>query len=78
MNAITQATLGESGETRKVRIGQDPLTPPAPEQIRVEYLGRVREERKFESPAALKSQILHDVSRAQAFFRRLKNWTQSA
>ena len=29
MNAITQATLGESGETRKVRIGQDPLTPPA-------------------------------------------------
>jgi riboflavin kinase/FMN adenylyltransferase len=55
----------------------DPLTEPAPQQIRVEYLRRVREERKFESPDALKSQILHDVSRAQAFFRRLKKWTQS-
>ncbi len=56
----------------------DPLADPTPQQIRVEYLRRVREERKFESPAALKSQILRDVSRAQTFFRRLKKWTQSA
>jgi riboflavin kinase/FMN adenylyltransferase len=56
----------------------DPLSEPAPQQIRVEYLRRVREERKFESPDALKSQILRDVSRAQAFFRRLKKWTHSA
>ena len=56
----------------------DPLTDPTPQQIRVDYLRRVREERKFESPDALKSQILRDVSRAQAFFRRLKKWTQSA
>ncbi len=56
----------------------DPLTEPAPRQIRVEYLRRVREERKFESPGALKAQILRDVARAQAFFRRLKKWTQSA
>ena len=56
----------------------DPLTEPTPQQIRVDYLRRVREERKFESPEALKTQILHDVSRAQAFFRRLKKWTQSA
>jgi len=56
----------------------DPLTDPTPQQIRVDYLRRVREERKFESPEALKTQILHDVSRAQAFFRRLKKWTQSA
>ena len=55
----------------------EPLTEPTPQQIRVEYLRRVREERKFESPEALKTQILHDVSRAQAFFRRLKKWTQS-
>jgi len=56
----------------------DPLEPPAPEQIRVEYLRRVREERKFETPEALKAQILRDVGRAQAYFRRLKRWTQSA
>jgi riboflavin kinase / FMN adenylyltransferase len=42
-----------------------------PERIRVEFLRRVREERKFESPEALKSQIMKDVSRAQAYFRRM-------
>jgi riboflavin kinase/FMN adenylyltransferase len=56
----------------------DPLDPPPPEQIRVEYLHRVREERKFETPAALKTQILHDVGRAQAYFRRVTKWVRSA
>ncbi len=48
----------------------DRLDPPAPQRIRVEYLRRVREERKFETPEALKAQILRDVGRAQAYFRR--------
>ncbi|HME09443.1 MAG TPA: bifunctional riboflavin kinase/FAD synthetase [Bryobacteraceae bacterium] len=43
-----------------------------PEEIRVEFLRRVREERKFESPEALKQQILRDVGRAQTYFRRVK------
>jgi riboflavin kinase/FMN adenylyltransferase len=43
----------------------------APEQISVEFLLRVREERKFESPEALKAQILRDVGRAQTYFRRV-------
>jgi riboflavin kinase/FMN adenylyltransferase len=55
----------------------DPLEPPAPEHIRVEYLRRLREERKFESPEALKAQILRDVGRAQAYFRRATKWTRS-
>jgi riboflavin kinase/FMN adenylyltransferase len=42
-----------------------------PEEISVEFLRRVRDERKFESPVALKEQILRDVARAQAYFRRL-------
>jgi riboflavin kinase / FMN adenylyltransferase len=46
----------------------------APTRIRVEFLRRVRDERKFEDAAALKQQILRDVSRAQAFFRRLARW----
>ena len=29
MNAITQPTLGQTGEAQEVRIGLDPLTPPA-------------------------------------------------
>ena len=42
-----------------------------PQRIKLEFLRRVREERKFESPDALKSQIFKDVSRAQTYFRRL-------
>ncbi|MEO8052898.1 MAG: bifunctional riboflavin kinase/FAD synthetase [Acidobacteriota bacterium] len=54
----------------------DPLEPPAPQYISVEYLRRVREERKFESPEALKTQILRDVGRAQAYFRRVTKWVR--
>jgi riboflavin kinase/FMN adenylyltransferase len=50
----------------------DPLEGATPEQIRLEFLRRVRDERKFESPEALKAQILRDVGRANAYFRRLK------
>jgi len=42
-----------------------------PERIAVEFLHRLREERRFADPAALKAQIMRDVSRAQAYQRRL-------
>jgi riboflavin kinase/FMN adenylyltransferase len=42
-----------------------------PERVAVEFLWRVREERKFETPEALKQQIFRDVDRAQTLFRRL-------
>ncbi|HTW63635.1 MAG TPA: bifunctional riboflavin kinase/FAD synthetase [Bryobacteraceae bacterium] len=48
-----------------------PLEGAPPAEIAVEFLRRVRDERKFESPEALKAQILRDVGRAQAYFRRL-------
>jgi riboflavin kinase / FMN adenylyltransferase len=48
----------------------DPLEGDAPERIRVEFLRHIREERKFPSAEALRAQIMHDVARAQAFFRR--------
>jgi riboflavin kinase/FMN adenylyltransferase len=50
-----------------------PLSGASPNQIGVEFLRRVREERKFASPEALKAQIMRDVGRAQAYFRRVKN-----
>lgn len=50
----------------------DPLDGATPDRIRLEFLRRVREERKFESPEALKAQILRDVSRAKRFFRRVR------
>jgi riboflavin kinase/FMN adenylyltransferase len=48
----------------------DPLAGDSPRRIRVELLHRVRDERKFENPAALKEQILRDVNTAREWFRR--------
>jgi riboflavin kinase/FMN adenylyltransferase len=50
----------------------DPFDGATPERIRLEFLTRVRDERKFESPEALKAQILRDVGRAKTYFRRVK------
>ena len=43
-----------------------------PKGIRVEFLRRVREERKFDSPAELKAQIMRDAGVAQRYFRRTR------
>jgi len=50
----------------------DPLDGGTPDRIRLEFLRRVREERKFESPETLKAQILRDVGRARSYFRRVR------
>jgi len=52
----------------------DPLEGDTPRSIRVEFLRRLRDERKFESPEALKAQIFKDVTRARAYFRRSAQW----
>jgi riboflavin kinase/FMN adenylyltransferase len=52
--------------------GNAPLTGAAPRRIRVEFLARLRGERKFESAEALKAQILRDVRAAQNYFRRTR------
>lgn len=49
-----------------------PLEGHDPEQIRVEFLRRLRDERKFESAEALKAQILKDVKRTRTYFRRVE------
>ena len=54
------------------------LDGPTPAEIAVEFLRWVRDEKKFENPEALKAQILRDVGRAQAYFRRLTQRTASA
>jgi riboflavin kinase / FMN adenylyltransferase len=41
------------------------------DEMSIEFLHRLRDERKFENSEALKAQILRDVQRAQAYFRRL-------
>jgi riboflavin kinase/FMN adenylyltransferase len=54
-----------------------PLEGATPDEIKVEFLRRVRDERKFETPEALKAQILRDVGSAQAYFRRLSGLKNS-
>jgi riboflavin kinase/FMN adenylyltransferase len=44
--------------------------------IMVELLHRLREEKKFASPADLKAQILTDVRRAGTYFRRREKYTR--
>jgi riboflavin kinase/FMN adenylyltransferase len=48
----------------------EPMGGDSPARIRVSFLWRLRDERKFESPEALKAQILRDVGRTKAYFRR--------
>jgi riboflavin kinase/FMN adenylyltransferase len=44
----------------------------SPRKIRVQFLLRLRDERKFETSEALKTQILRDVKRTLTYFRRVQ------
>ncbi len=65
-------------DARGEMAGRGPAPLPAPLRIRVEFLRRVREERKFATPEALKTQILRDVERARTYFRRVARWVRGA
>jgi riboflavin kinase/FMN adenylyltransferase len=77
-NSVTnigyRPTFGASEELTIETFLLDALAGETPQGIRVEFLRRIREERKFESPEALREQILQDVRTAQAYFRRAKAW----
>jgi riboflavin kinase/FMN adenylyltransferase len=68
-NIGNRPTFG--GQTRSIETFLlDGLEGETPRWLRVEFLHRLREERKFPSPEALREQILRDVGRAQKWFRR--------
>jgi riboflavin kinase/FMN adenylyltransferase len=50
----------------------DPLDDAGPRRIEVSFLAFIRDERKFENPEALKTQILRDVGVASRLHRRLE------
>ncbi len=52
----------------------DPLEGPPPRRIRVEFLRRLRPEKKFGSAAELRQQIAKDVEKARTFFARLERF----
>jgi riboflavin kinase/FMN adenylyltransferase len=55
-----------------------PLEGEPPERIAVEFLLYLRPERKFPDAASLKSQILRDAARAQAYHRRVERCRSGA
>jgi riboflavin kinase/FMN adenylyltransferase len=83
-NSITnigyRPTFGQSDELTIETFLLGPLeTGPdgseeTPHRIRVSFLHRVRDERQFASPEALKTQIFKDVRTAQNYFRRSQLW----
>src|SRR5207253_441936 len=66
--------LVEAGHVARAARLLGSLEGESPRRIRVSFLWRLRDERKFESPEALKAQILRDAGRARAYFRRLERF----
>ncbi|MBZ5578427.1 MAG: bifunctional riboflavin kinase/FAD synthetase [Acidobacteriia bacterium] len=73
-NVGYRPTFGASDALSIETFLLDPLEDLPPHRIRVEFLCRVRDERRFENPEALKAQILRDVRVAGRYFRRVKAW----
>ena len=73
-NVGYRPTFGASDELSIETFLLDRLEGGGPQRIRVEFLWRVRDERKFPTPEALRTQILKDVHIAQSYFRRVKAW----
>jgi riboflavin kinase/FMN adenylyltransferase len=74
-NSITNVgyrpTFDGQGLTVETFLLEPPLDAAPPERIEVSFLSFVRDERKFETPEALKKQILRDAGVAGRLHRRL-------
>jgi len=62
-------TFGDSTQLSVETYLLEPMADPAPRRIAVEFLWRVREERKFASAEDLKARILRDAAAARRYFR---------
>jgi riboflavin kinase / FMN adenylyltransferase len=71
-NVGYRPTFGDSTQLTIETFLLDPLAGETPRRISVEFLWRVREERKFTNPEALKARILRDAAAARRYFARTK------
>jgi riboflavin kinase / FMN adenylyltransferase len=73
-NVGYRPTFGASDQLSIETFLLDPFDGNTPARIRVEFLWRIRDERRFDGPEALRAQILKDVRVAQSYFRRTRTW----
>lgn len=76
-DSITNSGRRPTFDGRHLTIETFLLTPfdgVQPPSIRLEFLHRIRDERRFDSPAALRAQIMRDVGQATKFFRRARRF----
>lgn len=71
-NAGVRPTFGGEELTVETFL-LSPFEEPTPTDIRVEFRRFIRPEQQFPDPQSLKAQILRDVGRAQAYWRRVKS-----
>lgn len=74
-NVGIRPTFGESSPSIESHLIEPPPLE-TPGRISVSFLHRLRDEKKFASPAELKAQIARDVRAAKTFFRRLNRFTK--
>ena len=76
MNAVTNVgyrpTFNETSLTIETFV-LDESVPEDATKARLEFVYHLRDERKFDSPDALRAQIAVDVARAKKFFRQLRH-----
>jgi len=70
-NVGFRPTFGETQLTIETFVLNQPV-PESPQKARLDFLYRLRDERKFRSADELREQIALDVQRAQKFFRLLE------
>lgn len=76
-NSITNIGYRPTFDGRHLTIETyllEPLEPPSPKRIRVEFLRRLRPEMRFGTAAELRAQIEEDVAKAKVFFARLERF----
>jgi riboflavin kinase / FMN adenylyltransferase len=74
MESVTNIGVRPTFDEREITIETFVLNEPVPADAttaRLDFLRRLRDETKFDTPEALRTQIMKDVKRAQKFFRLL-------
>jgi riboflavin kinase/FMN adenylyltransferase len=77
LNSVTNTGIRPTFEESEISVETFVLSDPVPQSVssaRLLFLKRLRDEVRFESPAALRKQIGTDVTRANKFFERLNKF----